>query len=146
FTVTASPYPLQAQVTNDVSVLVGRLADSEVVLDARVTVVAESLEDPGEMTHFEATHANATNKLYYAANVVFPTEGWWNLTVRVEGAEGADSTSFVTEVAQPPSLGRRAFVMLAGFAAASAVVLVLLRFGRSGATVETLEEEVERAG
>lgn len=97
-TVTASPYPLTTGATNDISVLVGRRSDGQVVPEAVVTLIAEPVDHPGRPQRFAATHANATNKLYYAANVVFSTSGQWQLTVQVEGPEGSASTAFETQV------------------------------------------------
>lgn len=110
-TVTASPYPLQVGV-NDVSVLLGRLSDGQVVLDAQVTVTAEPLDQPGEPQTFPATHDNATNKLYYAANVIFPTPGRWKLTVQVGGPEGPASTAFETQVEERQFWGLLDYVNL----------------------------------
>ena len=99
--VAVSPYPPQVGV-NDISVLLSRASDAQVVLDAEVTLTAEPLDQPGELQTFPATHANATNKLYYAANAVFPTPGRWRLTLRIDGPEGAVGRSFEIEVMPRP--------------------------------------------
>jgi hypothetical protein len=112
-TVTGSPYPLQTG-PNDISVLLGRLADSQIVLDAQVTLIAQPIDPPGEPQTFPATHDNATNKLYYAANVVFPTPGRWKLMVQVDGPEGSASTTFEAEVEEKSSLDLLRYLSLVG--------------------------------
>jgi hypothetical protein len=96
-TITASPYPLQVG-TNDVNALVERASDQLLVLDAQVIMIIEPLDQPDEAQTFPATHDTATNKLYYHANVVFPTPGRWRFTVKVDGPEDAVNTTFETQV------------------------------------------------
>ena len=57
--VAVSPYPPQVGL-NDISVLLSRASDAQVVLDAEVTLTAEPLDQPGETQTFPATHATAT--------------------------------------------------------------------------------------
>jgi hypothetical protein len=97
--VSASSLPLEVGL-NDISVLLGRLSDAQLVLDAKVLMTVEPLDHPGEPQTFPAMHDNATNKLYYAANVVFPTPGQWKLTVRIDGPEGSVSTTHEAQVAE----------------------------------------------
>jgi hypothetical protein len=131
-TVTASPYPLAAGVTNDISILVGRQSDSQVVPEAVVILIAEPVDHPGEPQRFAATHANATNKLYYAANVVFSTSGRWKLTVRVEGPEGSVSTAFETQVEPQRPLSFPRFVSFVGLPLIVMVVLFFVLSRRAG--------------
>lgn len=100
--VTASPYPLQIG-TNDVSVLVERSVDDRIELDANVEITAAPVNGSGDTQTFAATHANATNKLYYAANVVFPSAGRWQLTVAVDGPDGTGQASVEVTVYEPAS-------------------------------------------
>ena len=82
--VTADPYPLQVGV-NDISVLLGRLADAQIILDADVTITAQPLDAPGEAATFPANHDLATDDRYYASNTVFSAAGPWKLIVAVDG-------------------------------------------------------------
>lgn len=97
-TVSASPYPLQVGVTNDISALVGRQTGQQVVLDAKVTMVVTPVEQAGEPQTLPANHDNASNKLYYAANIIFPTPGRWQITVQIDGPDGSATTSFEEQV------------------------------------------------
>lgn len=139
-TITASPYPLQVGV-NDVSVVLARLSDAQVVLDAQVTITAEPLDQTGEPQPFPATHDNATNKLYYAANVVFPTTGRWKLTVQVGGPEGSASTAFETQVEERQFWGLLDYVNLV---ALPLIVVVILFFIVSRRTWKDLGNELEQ--
>jgi hypothetical protein len=95
-TVFTGPDPLPAGEV-DVSVLVEGQADSDVVLDARVTVEATPLGHDGAGGVFEATHEEAANKLFYAAHLPLERAGRWRIDVRVEGARGQGSASFEVE-------------------------------------------------
>ncbi|MCL4294599.1 MAG: hypothetical protein KJ077_02685 [Anaerolineae bacterium] len=139
-TVTASPYPLQVGV-NDVSVVLARRSDAQVVLDAQVTITAEPLDQPGEPQPFPATHDNATNKLYYAANVVFPTTGCWKLTVQVDGPEGSANTAFEAQVEEQQFWGLLEYVNLV---ALPLIVVVILFFIVSRRTWKDLGNELEK--
>lgn len=101
-TVVTSPSPIRVGVV-DVSVLVQKAGSDDLVQDATVLVAADPIGHEGRTGTFQATHELATNKLFYAANVDLPTEGYWRIGVRVmrEGAEG--SVSFQVE-ASPASL------------------------------------------
>lgn len=95
-TAFTSPSPIRVGIV-DVSVLLERAGTTELVQNARVTVTAEPVGPAGPAGRgriFPATHENATNKLYYAANVELPRAGRWRLTVQVEGAEGKGGASF----------------------------------------------------
>jgi hypothetical protein len=124
--VTASPYPLQVG-ENDISVLMGRLSDGQIVLDTQVTVIAEPIDPPGESRAFSATHDNATNKLYYAANVVFPTPGQWRLTIQVDGPAGPVSASVDAEVKAHQSPILLKYLGLVGVPLVVVLVVFVLR-------------------
>lgn len=123
-TVTASPYPLEVGRANDISVLLGRISDEGVELNAAVNITTESLDQSGEPQTFAATHANATNKLYYASFIDFPNPGRWRLTVQVDGPEGSGSATFEESVGERqifdllvyPLIGIAAVVVLYFFA------------------------------
>jgi hypothetical protein len=125
---------------NDISVLLGRLSDAQVVLDAEVTLTVEPIDRPDESQIFPATHDNATNKLYYAANVVFPTPGRWKLTVQVDGPEGSASTTFETQVEEKSSLGFLRYLSLVGL---PLVVIALLFFVMSRRAEKAFEGDLE---
>ena len=130
-TVTASPYPLRVGV-NDVSVLVEQLSDQLLVLEAEVMMTAEPLDQPGEPQTFPATHDNATNKLYYAANAIFPTSGRWKLTIHVEGPEDSVSTTFETQVEEQSSLDFLSYVSLVGLPLVVIAFLFFIMIRRAG--------------
>jgi hypothetical protein len=123
-TVTGSPYPLEVGRTNDVSVLLGRLSDEGVELDAEVMITTEPLDQPGLPQTFAATHANASNKLYYASFIDFPNPGRWRLTIQVAGPDGSGSATFEETVGERqifdlliyPLIGIAAIVILYFFA------------------------------
>jgi hypothetical protein len=86
----------------DVSVLVYLPTTKKSVEDATVEILATPAGTPGAGSSFPATHANATNKFFYAANVEFPSAGPYNLTVHVAGPSGGGEVSFAVQVAQAP--------------------------------------------
>jgi hypothetical protein len=120
--------------TADVSVLVQRAGSSELVSNARVTVTAEPSGHEGETRTFPATHDNATDKRYYAANVRLPSDGDWRLTVRVEGPLGPAETSFQIHVARVGAVTPALLVWAALVLVALALVGQRLRSQRSSAS------------
>ena len=79
-TLFSSPAPLRVGVA-DLSVLVQRAEDRTDVLDCRVTL---RLAKPGEQgIRVDATRAQATNKLLYAASAVLPEPGKWSAEVEI---------------------------------------------------------------
>lgn len=140
-TITASPYPLEVGL-NDISVLVGRLSDQQIVLDAEVLMVAEPVDHSGQPQSFSATHTNATNKLYYAANVVFPTPGRWKMTVQVDGPEGSASTVFETQVEEQSSDFLRYFSLI-GLPLIAIVILFFVLNRRAGSKLNSYLEGEE---
>jgi hypothetical protein len=141
-TLTASPYPLQVGV-NDVNALVERLSDQLLVLDAKVTMTIEALDQPGEPQTFSATHDTATNKLYYHANVVFPTPGRWRLTIHLDGPEDEGSATLETQVEERSSLDFLRYLSLVGL---PLVVIVFLFFVMSRRGGEALKGDLEGEG
>jgi hypothetical protein len=131
-TVSASPFPLQVGL-NDISIMLGRLSDAQLVLDAAVSLTAEPADHAGEPQTFAATHANAANKLFYAANVTFPTPGRWKLTIQVDGLEDSVTTTFETQVEgrQFPDLSRYLSLVLVGLPSILIMILVFVLSRRS---------------
>jgi hypothetical protein len=79
-TIFSAPVPLRVGAA-DLSVMVQRATDRSNLLDCSVDL---RLSRPGESRiHANATRAQATNKLMYAARVVFPAPGKWHLDVGV---------------------------------------------------------------
>ena len=138
-TITASPFPLRVGV-NDISVLLGRQSDSQIVLEAEILITAEPVDHPGQSQHFPATHANATNKLYYAANVDFPTPGRWKLTVQVDGPEGSASTLFEVQVEQAQAFSLSRYISLIGL---PLIVVAVIFFVLIRRTAQQFNEELE---
>ncbi len=102
-TVYTSPTPIRTG-TADVSVMVQKAGSDELVNDARVVIQVQPAGSDAVQGSYAATHEQATNKLFYAANVPFPSEGRWRVTVRVEAvAAGVGEVSFETDVT-PASL------------------------------------------
>ncbi|MBX6754346.1 MAG: hypothetical protein IRY86_08950 [Thermorudis peleae] len=105
-TVYTSPIPLQTG-TADVSVLVQRPDTQDVVNDATVTVTMTPVGDESAAKTFPATHDQATNKLYYAANIPVDRAGRYHFTVTVQGADGSGTVSFDADVVRgTPSIWR----------------------------------------
>jgi hypothetical protein len=141
-TVTASPYPLEVGRSNDISVLLGRLSDEGVELNAEVTITTEPLDQPGKPQTFVATHASATNKLYYAALVDFPNPGRWRLTVQVDGPEGSGSATFEETVGKR-QISNLLIYPLLGIAAVVILYFFAVRVGRrSNATWNEEKDEL----
>ena len=138
-TVTASPFPLRVGL-NDISVLLGRQSDSQIVLNAMVSMTARPVDHSGRLQNFPATHANATNKLYYAANVVFPTPGRWQLTVQVDGPEGLATTSFEVQTEPAQSFDFLLYINLVGL---PLIIIVFLFFVFSRKIKNEVNESLE---
>lgn len=80
-TVFAAPVPLRAGLV-DVSVLLQSIDDDRAILDAVVNVRLHAGARVLETAR--ATHAGATNKILYAAQVEIPAPGAWELEIRAE--------------------------------------------------------------
>ncbi|MDQ2776432.1 MAG: hypothetical protein M3Y57_16180, partial [Acidobacteriota bacterium] len=87
-----SPVPLRVGMA-DVSVLVQRAVDQSPVMDGEVTLRLSGPQRVEITVH--AKHAQATNKLLYAANVNFANVGNW--TLHVNYRKGGDSANAATE-------------------------------------------------
>ena len=71
------------------------------VLDAIVNVRLNPVDQTGETLAAPATHQNATNKLFYEADLTVPAEGQWQVTILVEGPAGSGHANFQIEVLPP---------------------------------------------
>lgn len=130
-TVQTSPSPIRVG-TVDVSVLVQRAGSDDLVQDARVTVTAKPVGQPSTSSPYEATHEQATNKLFYAANVELATEGRWRIGVDVRHPTlGAGTVSF--EVDATPATLLDAPLLLLGLAVLPPLLVVLWRRQRQSA-------------
>jgi hypothetical protein len=76
-TLFSSPVPLRAG-TGDLSVMVQDATDHSAILDAQVLVhVSRKVNGEIHEVAVPATHAKATNKMLYAANVTLDAPGDW---------------------------------------------------------------------
>ena len=106
--VTAFGEPVPARVgLMDLSVMLQKANDQGTVLDASV-VIRLKKSARGTITEVvaPATHARATNKLLYAAQVTVPSAGEWQFSVDVKHANGTASISSPLSVLpqQPPTV------------------------------------------
>jgi hypothetical protein len=86
--VFGSPEPLRVG-AGDLSVMVQKSDDNSSVLDANVKLRLSHSSSEGISEVFApATHANATNKLLYAARVNLPAQGVWKLVAIVDSKLG----------------------------------------------------------
>jgi len=102
----SSPEPLRVGPA-DLSVMVQRANDKSEVLDANVKLHLTHAGPEGIAEVFApATHANAANKLFYAARLDFPVAGVWRLASIVESKNGSAEVAGEVTVRppQPPIL------------------------------------------
>jgi hypothetical protein len=91
-TLFSSPVPLRAG-RADLSVMVQKSVDHSTIPNATVTVhLRKSTADNVVEVVAPATHANATNKLLYAAGLTIPNPGQWLVNVEINAA-GATATA-----------------------------------------------------
>ena len=95
--VYTSPTPLRAGAA-DVSVLVDRAGSAAVVNDAQVVLTVTNIDNPTDTSRFEATRQNATNKLFYAANVDFRSAGRWRIQTDIRSTLGTGALQFDVDV------------------------------------------------
>lgn len=85
-TLFSSPVPLRAG-RADLSVMVQKASDNSTIQDANVTVhLKRSATDNVVEVVAPATHAKATNKLLYAAELTIPSPGQWQANVEIHAA------------------------------------------------------------
>lgn len=126
-TVFTDPSPLRVG-DADVSVLVERAGSDDLVHDARVTVTTEPVGRVGQVGTFDATHEQATNKLFYAAQIELPSEGTWRIGVRATGQLGDGGITFDANVGPAGLLDRPLLLLVLAAVPAS---LALWWFSRS---------------
>jgi hypothetical protein len=105
-TVFSDPSPIRAG-RADVSVMVQKPGDQNAVLDAVVTLKLKRSAG-GTITEIvaPATHARATNKLLYAANMTAPSAGEWELSAVVK--QGNATATASSEISVLPQESPRA--------------------------------------
>jgi hypothetical protein len=113
-TLFGSPSPLRAGPT-DLSVMIQDAKTGEPVMDKTVAIKVRATVNPtseawippccsmkGSGEAVPATHANAQNKLLYAANLVLPSSGAHDVIVNIGGADGEFLESKI-DVQPPPA-------------------------------------------
>jgi hypothetical protein len=133
--VFTSPSPIRVG-TVDVSVLVQRPGSNEVVQDAVVLVSVQGVQSGTPAEVYEATHEQATNKLYYAANVHLPIEGRWAMEVVVLGQQGEATASFEVQATRETLMDRPA-VLAAIIALPVVLVLGWMALGKRRGSSES---------
>ena len=99
-TLFSSPAPLRTG-SADLSVLVETIAGNQPVLDATVRL---RLQQGNKHIEDVPTHAQATNKLLYAANPDLPTPGDWRAIITIERAgQRWDATGAIEVLPGPPA-------------------------------------------
>lgn len=93
-TVFASPNPPRSG-TIDMSVLVQMSETLDPVLDAAVPI---ALTNGSSEIHALATHAQAQNKMLYAASVLLERPGDWRYTVTIDGSSVAGVIAIAPEM------------------------------------------------
>lgn len=104
-TAFAEPTPVRAGAA-DLSAMVQRVADQQTILDASVSVhLRQSANGKIVEVIAPATHANATNKLLYAAHVRIPSPGAWTVSVDVKAKQGAGMAAGTMDVLPQQAAG-----------------------------------------
>ena len=94
--VWTSPTRLEAEETVHITVGVADEAEAP-VLDAAVIVELTSLET-GEIWTAQATTEQATNKLFYEADMRLGANGRYTMTIQIKNEQGTGETSFALEI------------------------------------------------
>ena len=105
-TLFSVPAPLRAGPA-DLSVLVESAKSGEALLDAKVILRLRPARSTGssEELELEATRAQATNKLLYAALPNLGEQGRWDVQIDVrEGPRHATATGTIDVLPRPPAL------------------------------------------
>jgi len=86
----------------DISIMVQKSSDKSPVLDAKVNVRLRRTGPEGiSEVYAPATHARATNKLLYAANVTIPSAGKWALSATVDAGQSNAEVASDLNVLEP---------------------------------------------
>jgi hypothetical protein len=98
-----SPTPLAVGIA-DVSVSIERAENGDLEPDARIIIAAEPVGHAGQPGVFEATHDQASDPNFYAANVRLSSTGRWRFDVQVIGRLGEGTVTFDVDIAEgiPP--------------------------------------------
>ena len=105
-TLFSTPAPLRAGPA-DLSVLVESAKSGETLLDAKVVLLLQPLRgaDASKRLELEATRAQATNKLLYAALPDLSEQGEWSVRIDVqEGSRHASAAGTIEVLPPPPAL------------------------------------------
>ena len=100
-TLFSSPTPLRAG-RADLSVMVQKASDKSTIQNATVTIhLKKSTADNVVEVVAPATHAKATNKLLYAAELTLPSPGQWQVSVDLNALGTTVTASGQIEVLSP---------------------------------------------
>jgi hypothetical protein len=99
-TVLTAPTPLRAGPI-DVSVLVQKAGNNELLMDGQVTIKTVLRDYPSQVISHVATTDSATNKLFRAAEFELPKPGSWDVEVSIDGPLGDAKVGFEMEAAEP---------------------------------------------
>ncbi|HKJ92018.1 MAG TPA: hypothetical protein VJ957_02565 [Longimicrobiales bacterium] len=138
-TVFTSPIPLRTGHI-DVSVLLQDRETKDPVHDANITVTAEPMGHEGQGGTYPATRAQATNKLFQAAEFDIEGAGTWRFTVAARNGRGEGTVHFDVDVKKPGLLDRGVWVWVLLAIPIVIVLWLLTRSDERRATVEPDEE------
>ena len=114
----------------DVSVLATFERGRGVATDLEIEVVARAQDGSGAVVRHPATREQAEDPRFYAAKFALGSVGTWEITVQVEGPDGAGEVAFEVDV-QEPGLFRNPYLVLFLAFAPLLVVGLWLRRTRS---------------
>lgn len=101
----------------------------KILTDLKVTVTAFSTEGEATRVTAIATHDIAPIPDEYAAHMLIPRAGVWNIVVHVDGPLGDAQASFLERVSSPSSLGPIISVG-APFGGLAILIIIFLRMSR----------------
>ncbi len=135
--VVTSPTPPRVE-NLYVEVRVTEVESRRILSDLSVTVTAFSTDGEVIKVVAIATHDIAPIPDQYAAHVLIPRAGVWNIVVHVYGPLGAGEVSFLERVSSPSSLGP-IISLAAPFGGLAILIFIFLRMQRRSG--EKMEEE-----
>jgi hypothetical protein len=104
--------------------------NANILTDLNVTVRAFSTEGEPTSINSIATHDIAPIPDEYAAHLLIPRAGVWNIVVQVDGPLGSGETSFLERVSGPSSLGPIISIG-APFGGLAILIIIFLRMQRN---------------